>query len=80
MRSAIVACVLSIAASGFMSGLASAQTLPNHAIVNGHDVQPHADQFGNASTSPDIPRKDAEDVDRLYEQLMRATDPARARR
>ena len=40
------------------------------AIVGGHHIQPR----GGASDG-DIPRNDADDVDRLYQELMRETAP-----
>ena len=40
------------------------------AIVSGHHIQPR----GGGSLS-DVPKSDAEEVDRLYQELMRQTAP-----
>jgi len=40
------------------------------AIVGGHRIQPRG-----GSSASDVPNKDAEDVDRLYQELMRQTAP-----
>ena len=43
---------------------------PSSAIVGGHHIQPRASGSG-----PDVPPGDADQVDRLYQQLMRETAP-----
>jgi hypothetical protein len=47
---------------------------PNSAIVGGHRIQPRASA---SQTAPDagISKRDADDVDRLYQELMRQTAP-----
>ncbi|HLJ21395.1 MAG TPA: hypothetical protein VKU84_14410 [Stellaceae bacterium] len=54
-------------------GTASAPA-PNSAVVGGHHIQPRAAQ-GNAGFS----KQDNDDVDRLYQELMRLTAPDAAR-
>ncbi len=51
---------------------------PNMAIVGGHRVQPRA---AAGQTAPDaaINKRDADDVDRLYQELMRQTAPDAAK-
>ena len=44
--------------------------LPMRAIVHGHDVQPSADCLKVLGRS-DLPPQAAEEVDRLYQELMR---------
>ncbi len=48
---------------------------PNSAIVGGHHIQPKANQ---AQEGPGLSKRDADDVDRLYQELMRQTAPAKA--
>jgi hypothetical protein len=47
---------------------------PNSAVVGGHRIQPRA---SSGQTAPDagISKRDADDVDRLYQELMRQTAP-----
>ena len=40
------------------------------AIVGGHHIQPRGGGSGS-----DVPKSDAEDVDRLYQELMQETAP-----
>lgn len=51
-------------------------TAPSTAIVGGHHIQPKANAGQNGG---DISKRDAEDVDRLYQELMRETAPDAAR-
>jgi len=46
----------------------------NSAVVGGHRIQPRA---SSGQTAPDagISKRDADDVDRLYQELMRQTAP-----
>lgn len=48
---------------------------PNSAIVGGHRIQPKANQ---GHEGPGFSKRDADDVDRLYQELMRQTAPAKA--
>jgi hypothetical protein len=48
-------------------------TAPNAAVVGGHHLQPRP---GEGS---DVSKRDADDVDRLYQELMRQTAPDAAR-
>jgi len=43
---------------------------PSPAIVGGHHIQPHGGSSGS-----DVPKSDAEEVDRLYQELMQETAP-----
>jgi hypothetical protein len=45
---------------------------PNSAIVRGHHIQPKANQ---GQEGPGFSKRDADDVDRLYQELMRQTVP-----
>lgn len=75
MRRSIIAFLLVIPAIGFVAGNGTAQTLPNRAIVDGHHIQPRADQFDGAKT-PDLMHKDRDEIERLYEELTRDAAPA----
>ena len=48
---------------------------PNAAIVGGHRIQPRASSPAGAPDAAAINKRDAEDVDRLYQELMRQTAP-----
>jgi hypothetical protein len=65
-----VSCAAAVVAS-------AAETLPDRAIVNGHPLQPRADQFGGASshTPRDVSSSEAKEIDELYRQLMREGTP-----
>lgn len=52
---------------------------PNMAIVGGHRVQPRASAGQSAPGASAINKRDADDVDRLYEELMRQTAPDAAK-
>jgi hypothetical protein len=52
-------------------GLAPA---PNSAVVGGHHIQPRANS-GKAAPDAGISKRDADDVDRLFQELMRQTAP-----
>ena len=43
---------------------------PSPAIVGGHHIQPRSSGSGS-----DVPKSDAEEVDRLYQELMQETAP-----
>ncbi|HKF74102.1 MAG TPA: hypothetical protein VKB68_20295 [Stellaceae bacterium] len=47
---------------------------PNSAIVGGHHIQPRA-SVGKAAPDAGISKRDADDVDRLYQELIRQTAP-----
>ena len=47
---------------------------PNSAIVGGHHIQPRASP-SKAAPDAGISKRDADDVDRLYQELMRQTAP-----
>jgi hypothetical protein len=51
------------------TGASAGRELPMHAIVNGHTVQPRDDQLRALGYSDLGPQK-ADEVDRLYRQLM----------
>jgi len=57
--------------------VASAETLPDRAIVNAHPLQPRADQFSGASshTPRDVSSSEAKEINQLYRQLMREVTP-----
>jgi hypothetical protein len=48
---------------------------PNTAIVGGHHIQPRANASEGAPDANGISKRDADDVDRLYQELMRQTAP-----
>jgi hypothetical protein len=48
--------------------------LPNSAIVGGHRIQPRANS-GQAAPDAGISKRDADDVDRLFQELMRQAAP-----
>ncbi len=52
---------------------------PNMAIVGGHRVQPRANAGASAPDAAAINKRDADDVDRLYQELMRQTAPDAAK-
>lgn len=43
---------------------------PSPAIISGHHIQPRGGGSGS-----DVPKSDAEEVDRLYQELMQETAP-----
>ncbi len=49
---------------------------PNSAIVGGHRIQPRASE---GQQGAGFSKRDADDVDRLYQELMRQTAPDAAR-
>ena len=48
---------------------------PSTAIVGGHRIQPRANSPDGAPDAAGISKNDAEEVDRLYQELMRQTAP-----
>jgi hypothetical protein len=54
---------------------------PSTAIVGGHRIQPRANSPDGAPDATGISKNDAEEVDRLYQELMRqaapGTDPSK---
>ncbi len=58
---------------------ADAAPAPNSAIVGGHRIQPRANSPQGAPDSTGISKRDADDVDRLYQELMRQTAPDASR-
>lgn len=51
---------------------------PRSAIVGGHRLQPRANA-SQAAPNADVSKRDADDVDRLYQELMRQTAPDAAK-
>jgi hypothetical protein len=69
--------------SACFAGGASADTQPRrqppmHAIVNGRNLQPRGDQLQALGYS-DLTRQEADEVDRLYRELMQGGTVARQR-
>ena len=54
---------------------AEAAPAPNSAVVGGHHIQPRANAPAGAPDGAAINKRDAEDVDRLFQELMRQTAP-----
>lgn len=63
---------MSLLVAGFAPGSASAEMLPDRAIVDGRHVQPRASQFGGTHSPSDLPRREAGEVTRLYHRLLDA--------
>jgi hypothetical protein len=67
---------ISLAATQAQSSTTHAQ-LPSHVsvtrpgpVVNGHRIQPRADEFGGPHGQQDVSPQDARDVDEIYHELM----------
>jgi hypothetical protein len=63
---------MSLLVVGWVPDSASAETLSNGAIVDGHHVQPRANQFGGIRSPSDLPRREDREVTSLYQQLLSA--------
>ena len=66
---------LSMALPAVACFAALADPLPYRATIDGHHVQPRADQFGGTHAPSDVSRQEDRDVDRLYRQLMGGSAP-----
>jgi hypothetical protein len=68
-----IALSMSLLVPGFASESASAETLPDRAIVDGRHVQPRANQFDGAHSPSDLPSREVWELTRLYYQLLDAS-------
>jgi hypothetical protein len=68
--------VVIVAANAPAPAVDTSQTPPpSSAIVGGHHIQPRTGAPNGTSAGPDLPPADSDEVERLYQQLMRETAP-----
>jgi hypothetical protein len=60
------------ALTAIISPHASAKEMPLHAIIDGHTVQPRESQL-QALGRPDLTPRQQQEVDELYQQILRAS-------
>jgi hypothetical protein len=65
---------IAIASMSVASSLAHGHELPHAPIVDGHAIQPRADEFEPPYGEPDVSSQDAHTIDELYNELLRGSE------
>jgi hypothetical protein len=74
-RALILIACSALSGEAALAGVPASHKLPLRAIENGHDVQPRADRLQALGYS-DLTTQQAEEVDRLFRQIMRNSNRA----